>query len=186
LHNSCIIDYSISMGLIKPVEEAKLFTALLSREERLIHAARERLSLSFGPVDFVSEISPWAHTRYYKKEMGTGLKRQFLFFERHILPDTLSNIKNMTNDLEAHLKDSTDTGMPGRHINIDPGYLTLAKVVLASTKNYCHRIYIGNGIYAEVTLYYRDKSYQSLPHTYPDYGSREYIDMFNRVREEVL
>ncbi|MBI5039581.1 MAG: DUF4416 family protein [Nitrospirae bacterium] len=174
------------MGLIKPVEEAKLFTALLSREERLIHAARERLSLSFGPVDFVSEISPWAHTRYYKKEMGTGLKRQFLFFERHILPDTLSNIKNMTNDLEADFRTSADAAIPGRPINIDPGYLTLAKVVLASTKNYCHRIYIGNGIYAEVTLYYRGKSYQSLPHTYPDYGSREYIDMFNRVREEVL
>ena len=174
------------MGLIKPVEEARLFTALLSREEGLIHTAREKLSVSFGPVDFVSEISPWAHTRYYKKEMGTGLKRQFLFFERHILPDTLSNIKNMTNDLEADFRTNADAAMSGRPVNIDPGYLTLAKVVLASTKDYYHRIYIGNGIYAEVTLSYRDKSYQSLPHTYPDYGSREYIDMFNRVREEVL
>lgn len=174
------------MGLIKPAEEAKLFTALLSREERLIHIARERLSLSFGPVDFASEISPWTYTRYYEKEMGTDLKRQFLFFERPILPDTLSDIKNMTNDLETHLKDNVGIRMQGRPVNIDPGYLTLAKVVLASTKDYSHRIYIGNGIYAEVTLYYRDKSYQSLPHTYPDYGSREYIDMFNRVREDLI
>ncbi|HLB05125.1 MAG TPA: DUF4416 family protein, partial [Thermodesulfobacteriota bacterium] len=112
------------MGLIKPVEEARLFTALLSREEGLIHAARERLSLSFGPVDFASEISPWAYTRYYEKEMGTDLKRQFLFFERPILPDALSNIKNMTNDLEADFRTSADAVMPGRPVNIDPGYLT--------------------------------------------------------------
>ena len=174
------------MGRIKPVEEARLFTALLSREEGLIHAARERLSLSFGPVDFASEISPWAYTRYYEKEMGTDLKRQFLFFERPILPDALSNIKNMTNDLEADFRTNADAAMSGRPVNIDPGYLTLAKVVLASTKDYYHRIYIGSGIYAEVTLYYRGKSYQPLPHTYPDYGSRESIDMFNRVRKEVL
>lgn len=174
------------MGTINPVEEARLFTALLSREEMLIHAARERLSLSFGPVGFVSEISPWTHTRYYEKEMGTELKRQFLFFERPILPDALSNIKKMTNDLEADFRTRAGAAMPGRPVNIDPGYLTLAKVVLASTKNYCHRIYIGNGIYAEVTLYYRDKSYQSLPHTYPDYGSRESIHMFNKVKEMVF
>lgn len=174
------------MDLIKPVEEARLFTALLSREEKLIHIARESLSLSFGPVDFATEISPWAYTRYYEKEMGTGLKRQFLFFAQPFLPDALSSIKKMTNDLEADFRTRTNDAVPRRPVNIDPGYLTLAKVVLASTKNYYHRIYIGNGIYAEVTLYYRGKSYQTLPHTYPDYGSRESIDMFNRVREEFL
>ncbi len=174
------------MSLINPVEEARLFTALLSREERLIHIAGESLSRSFGPVYFASEISPWNYTRYYEKEMGRDLKRQFLFFAQPIVPDALSSIKNMTNDLEADFRTRANAAMSGRPVNIDPGYLTLAKVVLASAKNYYHRIYIGNGIYAEVTLYYRGKSYQSLPHTYPDYGSRESIDMFNRVREEVL
>ena len=171
---------------IKPVEQAKLFTALLSRDEGLFDIASERLSSSFGPVEITSPIYPWIHTRYYEKEMGTDLKRIFLFFRIPIQPDLLSDIKNMTNDIEIYFMNNAIAGMPGRPINIDPGYLTLSKVILASTKDYSHRVYIGKGIYAEVTLHYRDKTYQPFPYTYPDYGSKEYIDMFNRVRERLL
>ncbi len=173
------------MGFIKSVEEARLFTALLSRDERLFHITRENLSPSLGLVDFVSPVYPWAHTRYYEKEMGTDLKRTFLFFEQLIQPDTLADVKRMTNDLEFYFRDNIDATMPTRPINIDPGYLTLAKVVLASTKDFYHRIYIGKGIYAEVTLYYKDKAYQPFPYTYPDYRSAEYISMFNEVRERM-
>lgn len=171
------------MGFIKPVEEVKLFIALLSRDERLFEILKEKLSLSFGPVDYISPVYPWTHTKYYEKEMGSDLKRMFLFFEKPVLPECLSDIKNRTNEIERQFVDYTSQEMPVRPVNIDPGYLTLSKVVLASTKDYSHRIYIGKGIYAEVTLYHKDGSFQPFPYTYPDYRSMECIDMFNRVRE---
>ncbi len=174
------------MGFIRPVEEARLFTALLSKDERLFQIAREKLSSSLSTVDFVSPVYPWAHTRYYEKEMGTDLKRVFLFFEQPVQPDILPYVKKMTNELEVYFRANSGETMPARPMNIDPGYLTLAKVVLAATKDYYHRIYIGEGIYAEVTLYYRDKTYQPFLHTYPDYRSQEYISIFNEARERML
>jgi hypothetical protein len=170
------------MGLLRPVEEVKLFVALLSNNERLFDITRESLSQSFGPVDIVSPTYQWNHSTYYEMEMGTDLKRTFLFFERPIQPQTLADIKIITNELEEYYSNNTGASDPIRSVNIDPGYLTLAKVVLASTKDYAHRIYIGKGIYAEVTLYYMDKTYQPLPYTYPDYRSKEYITMFNMAR----
>lgn len=177
-----MIDYSINMGSIKPVEDVKLFTALLSRDERLFHIVQERLSSAFGSVDFVSTVFSWTYSRYYEKEMGTDLKRIFLFFEKIIKPDTLPDIKILTNVLETNCSNKTYSTIRGRPINIDPGYLTLSKVVLATTKDYSHRIYIGKGIYAEVTLYFMDKTFQPFPYTYPDYRSKEYISMFNMMR----
>lgn len=174
------------MGLIRPAELAKLFTAILCGDERLLDTARERLTSSLGPIDIISPIYPWTHTKYYEKEMGTELKRVFFFFEDLFQPDMLPDIKNMTNEIERHFSEKATTGMPGRHVNIDPGYLTLSKVVLASTKDYSHRIYIGKGIYGEVTLYFRDKTYQPFPYTYPDYRSKEYIELFNMVRRMLL
>ena len=113
--------------------------------------------------------------------MGADLKRIFLFFERPVTPDRLADIKNITNEIEDSFCRNTEN-LPERPINIDPGYMTLAKVVLASTKDYAHRIYIGKGIYAEVTLFYQDKTFQPLLHTYPDYRSGEYVDLFNKAR----
>lgn len=169
------------MGIIRPVEQVILFTAILFGNEGVFNTARERLSSALGPVDMASPVWTWSHSTYYEKEMGADLKRIFLFFERPIIPDRLSDIKLMTNEIEESLRLNT-ANLPGRPINIDPGYVTLAKVALASTKDYSHRIYIGKGIYAEVTLCYQDKTYQPLPHTYPDYRSPEYISMFNTAR----
>lgn len=142
-----------------------------------------RLSSSFGPIGIRTPIRPWTYTEYYTKEMGSDLKRVFLFFEKPVEPDRLSNFKIITSDVERYFAVKAPSGIFRRTVNIDPGYLTLSKVVLASTKDYSHRIYIGKGIYAEVTLYYQDKSYWPFPYTYPDYRSEEYIEMFNRVRD---
>ncbi|HAS16377.1 MAG: hypothetical protein A2Y48_01380 [Nitrospirae bacterium RIFCSPLOW2_12_42_9] len=174
------------MIVIRPVEQAKLFTALLSREEKIFDVVKENLCGSFGPVDYISPVLPWTHSRYYEKEMGSDLKRAFFFFKDHVQPELLADIKNTTNKIEVYFKNETNLNMPVRPVNIDPGYMTLSKVVLASTKDYSHRVYLGKGIYAEVTLYYMDKSYKPFPYTYPDYRSKEYILMFNSIREKLL
>jgi len=174
------------MGIIRPVEQVKLFTAILFGNEGVLNTAREKLSSALGPVDMSSPVWTWSHSNYYEKEMGADLKRIFLFFERPVTPDLLADIKNMTNEIEGSFRrdqeQCKELKLPERPINIDPGYMTLAKVVLASTKNYAHRIYIGRGIYAEVALYYQDKTFQPLPHTYPDYTGHEYIALFNTAR----
>lgn len=169
------------MGIIRPVEQVKLFTAILFSNAGVFNAARERLSSAFGPVKMAGPVWTWSHSNYYEKEMGADLKRTFLFFERLIMPDRLADIKTITNEIEEDCRSSSGR-LPERPINIDPGYITLAKVVLASTKDYSHRISIGRGIYAEVTLCYQDKTYHPLPHTYPDYRSAEYIALFNMAR----
>ncbi len=172
------------MGIIRPVEQVKLFTAILFSSGDVLNIAGEKLSSAFGPVDVTGPVWPWSRSTYYEKQMGSDLKRIFLFFKRPVNPDRLADIKNITNEIEDSFHMSTGN-LPERPINIDPGYVTLAKVVLASTKDYSHRIYIGKGIYAEVTLFYQDKTFQPLPHTYPDYRSEECTTLFNTVRRRI-
>lgn len=172
------------MGLIRPPDKVKLFTALLGKNKDVFYQVREKLSSCFGPIEFTSPIYNWSHSKYYEQEMGADLQRIFFFFEQPIEQDNLSDVKNATNEIENFYRSNSGTKSPGRSVNIDPGYLTLAKVVLASTKDYSHRIYIGKGIYAEITLYYINKTFQPLPTTYPDYKSKEYVAMFNEVRDK--
>ncbi len=120
----------------------------------------------------------WDYSDYYKDELGWPLERVFFFFKNEINPEMLADIKLLTNEIERKL--STETK---RNINLDPGYLTLSKVVLASTKNYSHRIYMGKGIYAEVTLIYREGRYQPHLFTYRDYASEGYIKLFGEARK---
>lgn len=110
--------------------------------------------------------------------MGRDLKRKFISFEKLIPPEKLSKIKIFTNKIEAKLSKNGS-----RSINIDPGYLNLSKLILASTKDYAHRMYIGNDICAEIALFYQEKSFRPWEWTYPDYKTNEYISLFNRIRE---
>ncbi|MBI5194523.1 MAG: DUF4416 family protein [Nitrospirae bacterium] len=174
------------MGLIRPPEKAKLFTALLGKNKDVFYQVREKLSSNFGPIEFTSPIYNWSHSKYYEKEMGTELQRVFFFFEQPIEQEMLSDVKIMTNEIENLYMNNAGPGNPQRQVNIDPGYLTLAKVVLASTKDYSHRIYIGKGIYAEPTFRYINKTFQPLQTTYPDYRSKEYVAMFNEVRKKLI
>jgi hypothetical protein len=157
----------------------KLFTGLLSNDLSLLAIVKESLENLFGPADLESPVWPWEHTTYYEKEMGAGLKRCFVFFKELIMPDTIAGIKLKT--IEFEKKYRSEQG--GRKINIDPGYLDTAKIVLVSTKDFSHRIYLNDGIYGEVTLIYSGKDYQSLPYTFPDFRTSEYQEVFKQARE---
>lgn len=136
------------------------------------------LERKFGDTLLVSPLSEWDHSLYYRDELGWPLFRQFIFFKNIIDPETLADIKVKTNEMEdafsVHGK---------RRINLDPGYLTLAKIVLASTKNYAHRVYLRKGIYGEVTLFFQDGIYRPNIFTYRDYQEKRCVDMFMRARE---
>lgn len=166
--------------LAKPV---KLFVGLLSGDPDLLRRSRQLLSRRWGSVDLESELWPFDQTDYYREEMGPDLRRWFLSFGPLVSPDHLPEIKLETNALEQQI--AADCLLPdiARPVNIDPGYLDLTKLVLATTKDRGHRIYLGHGIYAEVTLQYAHSAWQTMPWTYPDYTRAEYHAFFIRMRE---
>jgi hypothetical protein len=176
------------MGSAKPPEDVKLFIGLISGQPSLFKQASLELMRMFGPVETATLHYPWNHTNYYEKEMGRDLFRQFLFFQNLISPDRMAEIKGRTNLLEQQWVLQADSALPAgkkaarRQINLDPGYLAPSKVVLATTKDFAHRIYLSKGIYAEVALVYRGKSFVALPYTYPDFRTPEYIELFNIAR----
>jgi len=156
----------------------KLTMGLIFKDEIYFAKAKMALLRNFGKIDFESDEIPFKYTDYYQEEFGSSLKRRFLSFERPIFPDRLARIKVITNKIEQRLS------REGRRlVNIDPGYLDLSRLVLATTKDFSHRIYLRQGIYAEVTLIFNDKSFRPLEWTYPDYRTPEYIGIFNRLRE---
>lgn len=155
----------------------KLVISVLARHAGLLPLARTHLASAFGPVDHTGALMPFGHTRYYARELGDQPMRQFLAFERLIDPADLANIKLLTNALEATWSDRQ-----GRSVNLDPGYLTLARLVLATTKDFAHRIYLAGGIYAEVALLYREGDFRPLPWTYPDYASEPCLAEMRAIR----
>lgn len=159
---------------------AKLIAGIIASSEKAFSASELLLEKEFGPPDYRSVTIPFDFTDYYEKEMGSGLKRRFLSFKRLIDPALLADIKLTANRIEAGISGCA-AGVK-RPVNIDPGYITDAKLVLASTKDYSHRIYLGRGIYAEVTLFYKDRSFRSCEWTYPDYRTEAYIEIFNHIR----
>jgi hypothetical protein len=155
----------------------KLVMPMFTRCAELFETAERTLVDLFGPTDYRSERLPFEHTTYYEGEFGRGLERQFLSFETLIDPGRLAEIKVLTNALEK------DWGVAGRRsINLDPGYISLAKLVLATTKDREHRVYLGSGIFAEVTLTYRRKAFRPWPWTYPDYSSEAYLEIMRIIR----
>ena len=160
-------------------EKVKLFIGMLSSNVELFNTVQSELIPCFGSIDLKSPVWTWNYTSYYEKELGKNILRQFIFFESLIYPSELSTIKNKTVLIEKKFADQNGN----RTINLDPGYLTRAKVVLASTKDFSHRIYLQDGIYGEVTLSYIKGNYLIYPYTYPDYSSNEYLDLFKKARQ---
>lgn len=155
------------------------FASIIYREEGRL---KEAVSLLFDKGWKVlkrTEEMDFAHTDYYYEEMGRPLKRVFTFFEPLCERERIVEFKHICYSIENAL--SIDGK---RSVNIDPGYLTLENILLSTFKNYSHRIYLGEGVFAEITLIYRNKSYEPLPWTYPDYASNEIIKIFNLEREE--
>ena len=166
------------MGKVKEPLPVKLIASLFAGSGELLEEAKVRLSQEFGPVDYESELLPFDHTNYYAAEFGENLKRRFVAFVELVHPGKLAEIKRLTNALEM------EWAVEGkRRINIDPGYVSHSKLVLATTKNHAHRIYLGQGIYAEVTLHYCRGTFRPWLWTYPDYASPPLIAIFNHIRE---
>ena len=165
------------MGQIRPPDPVLLFVGILYSDDKVFHNAYELLEKHFGEILFAGISIPWNYSQYYQKEIGYPLLRRFLFFKTLIYPDNLADIKLQTNEIE-NIFSFNDK----RRINLDPGYLTLSKIVLASTKNYAHRIYLGKGIYGEVTLIYRNGTYKPHIFSYKDYQDEFYIKTFMNIR----
>ena len=169
------------MGTILNPHPVKLISGVIASPTVLFSEVEKKLTKSFGPIDYISRIIDFDCTDYYTAEMGNDLKRRFFSFKKLIDPVKLSEIKLKTNKMELLFAKSTRARK--RIVNIDPGYINDAKLVLASTKDYNHRLYIANGIYQEITLTFQSSSFRPLDWTYPDYRTGDYIAIFNYIRE---
>ena len=172
------------MGTIHDHQPVKLFVGMLAGEPMWFETAERALVERFGPVDLAGDVWSFTQTDYYASEMGEGLLRKFLAFEQLIAPEAIVEAKHVSNAIEADLARHITDG-PARPVNLDPGYVDLAKVVLATTKDFAHRIALGRGIYAEVTLNYRHGEYAPNRWTYPDYQTPEYTRFFLALRERL-
>lgn len=173
------------MGIPSEPKAAKYFVGLLSSDIELLNSLEADLTAIFGAIDARSKTLPWNLSEFYAKEMGTGLLRRFVSFARLDSPGKLAEIKLKTQLLEEKHRRSVG-GRKGRRVNIDPGYLEAGKVVLASTKNAAHRIYLKSGIYGETTLLYYNGLFQTCPHTYPDYLWTETLLFLTSLRSVYL
>lgn len=159
-------------------DDVKLISSLFSSNKALIDEVIHKLEHLFSPVDWISPELFFDRTQYYAKEMGWPLHRRFVSYEKLIRPQDLVEVKIETNRVE---KEYLEDG--GRQVNIDPGYITLERLILATGKNYTHRVYLSKGIFADLTLIFNKKSFRPLEWTFRDYASSEIITLFNHVRE---
>lgn len=160
---------------------AKLVIGLFMNEKALLAPVAKELVKEFGHVDMVSPWLPFDYTTYYEPEMGPGLLRRVLTFNTLINQDFLPEAKNMTNNLELQFSKNNK-----RMVNIDPGYMLHERFVLATGKNFTHRIYIGMNIYADLTLIYQKGGFQKLPWTYPDYADNKMLSYLEKVRNKYI
>ena len=173
------------MWELKEPKPAKLIVGVLAADDRCLGAAAQRLGSAFGPVDLTSEVWAFDQTPYYHREIGATILRQFVSIERLVDPGHLAAIKHQTNGLEQDL--ARDLALPvPRPVNLDPGLIEPSKLVLATTKNYSHRLYIGDRMYAEVTLMFDKGNWCPMPYTYPDYRQPCYHEFFSRVRDRLV
>lgn len=160
---------------VKPV---KLICGVLFNRDFNLEEAEDKLDALLGPIDLKSEIFEFIFTDYYAPEMGGNLQKRFYSFERLVMPNKLADIKNNTIKIEEGF--SIDGK---RAVNLDPGYLEESKLVLASTKNFSHRIYLRDNIWAEVTMRFARGKFITHDWTYPDYSQKLGIEFLSKARE---
>ena len=169
------------MSKPNPAQPVKLFFSVFAKEAARLNGTIEILSFAYGQPDFISSIISFDYTNYYCAEMGENLVRRFLTFEKLIRPEELPDIKLATNEIE----DKSALNLR-RQVNIDPGYISKANLILATGKSYTHRPYLRDGIYADLTLIYQGKKFCSLPWTYPDYADEKQLLMLSKIRAKYL
>lgn len=172
------------MSTPKTPPPSKLIVSILCRATPLgeepaeLAEAITALTKEFGPHDLLFPTMPFTHTEYYHREMGAPLLRCFLSFAALVARDRLADIKLFTNEVEKRFRSPEGS----RVLNIDPGLLSLENLVLATGKNFSHRIYLRDGIFAEVTLLFQNRAFTTLPWTYPDYASPEVTVILLQMR----
>ncbi len=172
------------MAKPKPFSPVKLICGIIASKEASFKKAEERLVRLYGSVDITSPLITFNFTDYYEKQMGKNLKRQFLSFSSLISPEKLGEIKLRTNGLEEEIREELKEGR--RVVNLDPGYLTQSSLIMATAKDFAHRIPIQQGIYAHLELLFSKKDIKTLDWTYPDYRSEEYQNFFMETRRIYL
>jgi len=166
------------MGIIRQPQQVKLFSGIIADSIESLAAALTIMQEKFGSIDIKSLEICFDFTDYYANEMGKELIRSWVGFKKLISPLDLAAIKVSANAIEDKLSVSSK-----RRVNIDPGYITAAKIVLASSKDFSHRVYMSEGIYGEVTLIYKHKEFVPLEWTYPDYKSKTAMEFFHKARK---
>ena len=172
------------MGDITQHRPVLLIVAMVSRYVDALSWSIQQLSKTHGPVALESPVYDFVETQYYQKTMGDDLKKQFVAFEQLISPDAIVAAKINSNQLEIQFADQNEYPQQ-RPVNLDPGYISEAKLVLATTKDRDHRLYIADGIFAEVTLHYRSKTWCSSRWTYPDYQRADFQQYFTKCRQHL-
>ena len=170
------------MGQPSPHVPALLLLAAFSRHDAALDWARQQAVETWGPILRESPRFHFAETAYYDATMGPGLKKTFWVFQRPVDPAELVDIKLETNRWEVQYAAAAGHA-ERRPLNLDPGYLTPAKLILASTKDFAHRIYLSRGIYAEITLQYRHHRWEHHQYTFADYRRADYQQFFSECRE---
>ncbi len=166
------------MSILKKPLPVKLFFSIFAGSEEDINSVIKELENVYGIIDIASAFMPFDETDYYEKEFGKGLIRKLVFFEKLISPEEIINVKKHAMKIEKKY-----TKCEKRLVNIDPGYLSLSRVVLSTGKDYTHRIYLGEGVYADLTYIYKKKEgYVNLPWTYPDYAKKQMKHYFEQAR----
>jgi hypothetical protein len=169
------------MGVVGTSKKVKLFCGIIFSSKEIRQKSLVKLENNFGKIDLMSEIMVFNFSNYYNHEMGDNLKRFWISFEKLIFTADIAEIKIFTNFIENEFVINSK-----RQINIDPGYVGLANVVLATTKDYSHRIYLSKGIYGEVTIMYKKNGFIKLPWSYPDYVSEVSVTFLLKVRSNLI
>ena len=170
------------MGEIQQPEPVLAIMAAFSRHGAALAWAADQASARWGDLILTSDMFAFEATDYYRDSMGSGLQKRFWAFERLTDQGELADRKILANQWEQQYAVEAQTAEL-RPLNIDPGYLSRGKLVLASTKDHSHRIYLRDGIFAEATLYYKDRQWQSREWTFPDYRRADYHAFFERCRD---
>jgi hypothetical protein len=169
------------MSVPQTPKPAKLVIGIITAELGIIENLVTELISRFGQIDFISPWMDFDYTDYYEPEMGSPLFRRVFAFMPLISQGDLPASKLATNRMEHRY-----SRKGRRRVNIDPGYMLRERFVLASGKNFCHRVYIGEGIYADLTLIYQKSSFQKLPWTYPDYSDEDMLKFLEHVRNKYI
>ena len=169
------------MSRPREADYVKLVVSVIFAEGSFFRDVMQILAARFGRPDFISAPMSFEFTEYYEKEMGKSLIRRLVSYEQLIPPETLPDVKLLTNRIEDQISGEGD-----RRVNVDPGYLSAAHLILATGKGYTHRPYLRSGIYADLTLIFQGGAFHALPWTYPDYAGQEIMVRLRMIREKYL